>query len=403
MSRSRPRSEPTVANGTSSTETDLPVALTWRVVLGLAWLIAFTAWFYGFGIPNGGPVSRWMVWSVLPFDLLDLLDPPVNPNAAPWSWLYLGQRVPFLITASLIWLGAWGLGSLVLRSLRLGETFDRAERLYFAGCLGMAAVSLGMLGLGLFGWMSRWPLLAVIVASAVVEVWLWHREGEAPAEPRGRETIEDKMARQEPRPPDTNTLARWMPLVVAPFVFCLLLGAMSPQTDFDVVEYHLGGPKEWMQQGRIARLPHNVYTSFPFLTEMLLLCGMVLQSDWEWGALGGQAALAGFTPLTALGLFATGRRWFGPTAGSLAAFVWLTAPWAYRISIIAYAEGGLACYLLAALAVGLRIVWEERSQEAGVRRQESGDRRQESGDKKRIKVAVHVLSPLLHLRGRGLG
>ncbi|MBC8116064.1 MAG: hypothetical protein H7062_16880 [Candidatus Saccharimonas sp.] len=380
------------------------------MVLGLVWLIAFTAWFHSFGLPNNPPAARWMIWAKLPFDLMDLLDPPVIANAAPWSWLSLGQRMPFLLSASFIWLGAWGLGSLILRGMGLHsgatgeglrspvvfdehgeehwrpkaaasgiprEVLDPAERLFFAGCLGLAGVSLAMLGFGLIGWMSRWPLVALTIASVVVEVWLWRREGEAPAEPRGRVTPENKTARQEPHPPLANALARWVPLVIAPFVFCMLLGAMSPQTDFDVIEYHLGGPKEWFQQGHIARLPHNVYTSFPFLTEMLLLCGMVLHGDWESGALAGQAVLAGFALLTALGLYATGRRWFGPTAGYLAALVWLTTPWTYRISIIAYAEGGLACYLFAALAVGLRIAWEEtgiRSQESEVRGQEAGSR-----------------------------
>jgi len=148
----------------------------------------------------------------------------------------------------------------------------------------------------------------------------------------------------------------WLP-VLGLFVFCLLLGAMSPQTDFDVLEYHLGGPKEWFLQGQITRLPHNVYTSFPFLTEMLLLCGMVVQGDWQEGALAGQAVIAGFAPLTAWGLYATGRRWFSVRAGMFAALVWITIPWTYRISIIAYAEGGLSCYLFAAHAIALRRLW----------------------------------------------
>jgi hypothetical protein len=356
VSRSRPRSDISAVNSPAPTESALPHEVTWRVVLGLVWLIVFTVWFHSFALPNNPPAARWMIWTRLPLDLMDLVDPPVIANAAPWSWLYLGQRVPFLLSASFIWLGAWGMGFLILRGLRLREALDRTERLFFAGCLGLAGESLAMLGFGLLGWMSRWPLLALIVTSAIVEVWLRRGEGEAPAEPLGRATPENKMARQEPRPPLASALARWTPFVVAPFVFCLLLGAMSPQTDFDVVEYHLGGPKEWFQAGHIARLPHNVYTNFPFLTEMLLLCGMVLHGDWESGALAGQAVLAGFAPLTALGLYATGRRWFSPAAGSLAALVWLTTPWAYRISIIAYAEGGLACYLFAALSVGLRLV-----------------------------------------------
>jgi hypothetical protein len=128
---------------------------------------------------------------------------------------------------------------------------------------------------------------------------------------------------------------------------------MSPQIDFDVVEYHLGGPKEWFQEGRITRLPHNVYTSFPFLSEMLLLTGMVIYGDWQWGALAGQAVIAGFAPLTAIGLVAAGQRFYSAGVGWVAALVYLTSPWTYRIAIIAYAEGGLACYLFAALYAAL--------------------------------------------------
>ncbi len=43
-------------------------------------------------------------------------------------------------------------------------------------------------------------------------------------------------------------------IVVAPFVVVMLLGAMLPSIDFDVLEYHLQGPKEYYQAGRIAFL-----------------------------------------------------------------------------------------------------------------------------------------------------
>src|SRR5205085_2245569 len=71
--------------------------------------------------------------------------------------------------------------------------------------------------------------------------------------------------------------------------------------------------------------------------------------DWYWGALAGKGVLMSFAPLTALGIYAAGRRWFSPQAGAWGAFIHLSTPWIYRISIIAYAEGGLACYLFASL------------------------------------------------------
>ena len=283
-----------------------------------------------------------MLWSAIPYDFLDLVDPPTLPGAAPWSWFFLLQRVPLFLTAVVIWIGVWGLGALALRIIRPG--LIGCERLFFSICLGFAIVSLATLLLGRCGWMSRWPLGFLLAAGFIGESLCHFRQQNA-----------DRTT--EPSVIDSSSgLSKWGWLAVAillPFVSVQLLGAMSPQTDFDVIEYHLGGPKEWFQNGQITRLPHNVYTNFPFLTEMLILAGMILYGDWQWGALAGQAAIAGFAPLTAIGLFAAGRRWFSADAGAMAALVYLTSPWTYRISIIAYAEGGLACYLLAALYAAL--------------------------------------------------
>ena len=76
----------------------------------------------------------------------------------------------------------------------------------------------------------------------------------------------------------------------------MLLGALLPSIDFDVKEYHLQGPKEWYLAGQITFLEHNVYTSFPFLTEMLSLSGMLIFDDWFWGALVGKTVLMTFAP-----------------------------------------------------------------------------------------------------------
>jgi hypothetical protein len=162
-------------------------------------------------------------------------------------------------------------------------------------------------------------------------------------------------------------LAPLVLVVVTPFLLAMLLGAMLPPVDFDVKEYHLEGPKEYFQAGRITFLPHNVYTSFPFLTEMLSLLAMVLKDDWFRGALAGKAVLMCFAPLTALGFCAAGR-FLRPQVGWLAALVYLTTPWVYRISIIAYVEGGLSFYLLATLLAVLtmaRLLWRNEAPPTG--------------------------------------
>ena len=62
------------------------------LAVGLVWLIGFFGWFNGFGLPNNPGAQRWMLWTLIPYDLCDLIDPPVIAGANPWSWLALLQR-----------------------------------------------------------------------------------------------------------------------------------------------------------------------------------------------------------------------------------------------------------------------------------------------------------------------
>ena len=311
----------------------------WVVWASIAWLIGFLLLFYSFTLPNSQPqLSRVDVW-------LLLIDPPQSADAAKHSgWRYLPQRFDVMAVAAFIVCGAWVVGRLLMRALRVDARLTHLERCVFSTGLGLAAVSLLTLGCGLAGFLDRRLLGGLLVAAFAGEFACRFRSrggtNDAASHPTG---IGQSLGW------DGGGL-KWLCVVSAiPFLLAIGLGAMLPSFDFDVKEYHLQGPKEYFQNGRVGFLPHNVYTSFPFLTEMLSLLGMVLRDDWSRGALAGKAVLASFAPLTALVLYAAGRRWFSGTAGCLAALIYLTTPWTYRISIIAYAEGGLSFYLFAAL------------------------------------------------------
>jgi len=306
----------------------------WRSWLGIAWVWGFLFVFVCQPLPNNGNLPRYEILPLLPFAILDAVDPPQEAGSPPRGIIYLGERLPLWGVAAFIALTAWAAGTLVLSwlpDLRL----TIAERAYFGTLLGLSLVSLLTLGLGLAGWLSTavfWAIHAGIIIGAAL---------------RGPATAQQRMA-------DETSVWRdwWWVAAALPFVIGMMLGSLSPSTDFDVNEYHLGGPKEWFLAGNIHFLVHNIYTSFPFLTEMLLLDGMVLCGDWYWGGIAGQAVLMLFAPLTALGIWTFGRRWFSPTAGAVGALVYLSTPWVFRMSIIAYAEGGLAAYAFGAVAAG---------------------------------------------------
>lgn len=322
--------------------------------------------FFTTRLPNNPAVTRLEIFYNIPEFLLlclpggDATPRPGQPALDAGSgWRYFPQRFDLLAAACLIWIAAWGLGRLVLRGIGLFPRLDTFERNLWGCAAGIGLLSVATLLLGLAGvlnpWLFRGALLAVIVAEVVLSI-----RGRSRTEAKGESIFERRFLTGSLLPPVVT-------LAVLPFLAAMLLGAMLPPTDFDVREYHLEGPKEYFLAGRIHFLPHNVYTSFPFCTEMLPLLGMVLRGDWYRGALVGQAVLMGFAPLTAAGLFFASRRWFSERVAWLALLVWLTAPWTYRISTIAYAEGGLAAFLLLALVATIRAgeAWRTDSRTAG--------------------------------------
>ncbi len=347
-----------------------------RLVIALGWLIGFCVLFF-LGtpqLPNNSEVHRIGLLGQSPVHLLDALDPPIDGM----GWSYLPQRLGVWLTAGWLLLLAWGLGRLVCRmagradgrldgsaSPLIGS--DRTSRFVLATGVGLATLSLLTLACGLLGMLERRLLIGIPAAALACELALWWRA-------KRSSTVDLEPSSGQPTSSGNSGRVLLFPLAVIWLIGCVAMlflffqfaGASLPSIDFDVKEYHLQGPREFFEQGRITRLPHNVYTSFPFLTEMLSLAGMVLADDWWWGALVGKSLLAAFAPLTALTLFAAGRRWWSTGTGLAAAMIYLTIPWTTRVSIIAYAEGGL-CFFMAAtlLAVSLAVERTRSSEPAG--------------------------------------
>ncbi len=361
----------------NSQNDDLPQP-AWKVCAGIIWLCVFGYFFFRIDLPNSSPtVNRTDVW----LDLPDLLFYSVvrHPEAPAGGWAYFPQRLPILFVGCWMLGGVWGLGHLMLRSLGLRPLLRRVEKSVFAFGLGLSGVSLLVLGTGLLaqrvpGALSGETLGIGLFVFALIEFAIrrtWDRSASSSAVsamPAGTGKSSSKRADSEFSLSRLRAvllrgqipfgiLARGIAgLAMGLFVAAMAFGAMLPSIDFDVKEYHLQGPKEWFANGAIEMLPHNVYTSFPFLTEMFHLLGMELSSDWYLGALAGKLVLMTFAPLTGLAVFAAADRLFDRRAAWAAMLIHLSTPWTYRISIIAYAEGGLTFFLMATvLAVIIRV------------------------------------------------
>ena len=323
----------------------------------VAWVVVFLGCFFNQTLPNNsssvetltrGDVGEYIgaQWTtiLIPLDYID----PANRDERQSAWQNLKQRLPFIRTAAILWLAAWALGRLLV-SLLLGPIqLLHSERTVFDFGVGLSLLTLWTLLCGLTGQLHSSVLLAPSAASLLM-LLLSRLTGSRSAAPSFAI-------------PQTATHAKihrgmlWFLIAIpVPFVLHIFLGGMTPPFDFDVCEYHLQGPKEWMQNGSIQTLRHNVYTSFPFLSEMLSLHTMVLENDWWRGAIAGKLALTSFQFLSAICVFAVCQRWIGTVPGLIAAIALLSTPWTTRISIIAYSEGAITFYLVASIMSGLLV------------------------------------------------
>ncbi len=327
---------------------------TGMLLVAAAWIVGFL-WLF-FNQPLQDPDGwRTDVWGIIADEVLGLdRSETSDATARPASGIeFLSQRLSLFAIAVLLLILAAVQGDAICVLLLRRSRLLWCERISICFGLGLAVLSLETLCCGLAGQLNRAamigpPVIACVVSSAV----RWCSRN-------GVHINSGTVPKQEQR--SSTILSMLVLIIVVPFAAYLLLGSVSPPTDFDVREYHLQGPKEWFQQGHISFLRHNVYTSFPFLSEMLCLTGMVFAGDWWRGALVGQIVLASFQLLSALSIYAVARRRIGCASAWLAVLIYLTTPWTLRVSLIAYAEGSLTFYLISSTMVALMTVDCDRS------------------------------------------
>jgi len=317
------------------------IGLTLVIALQGAWV----AWFFLEPLPNAGNVGGG---GLCRLNLMVRAFPEIVPGVRlrdTYFGLALGelshvenlpQRFPIVLASAFIGAAALSLGGLILRGLKMRPALGRWEVLATSWGLGTTALALFTLGIGRLGWLGPWAVRVALAVPIAAESWAMARAWRSGAETR------------EPRASWSRWSIAGFVVVAGPFLAIMALGAMLPTVDFDAIEYHLQGPKEYFQAGRIAFLPHNVYTSMPFSIEMLHLLGMEVAGDWWLGALAGQLLVACFAPMAAVMIGLAAARIGSPRAAWVAAVVYLTTPWIYRLAVLPYVEGPL-CYYHAAL------------------------------------------------------
>ena len=326
---------------------------TLPVACALAGIFAYWLLFYAAEMPS---LAAWADGAISRGKLAFLILTDFHQVMAGWfgdpGEAALLDRLPVVLIASAILAWAAGLGWLMLVACGAQRGLSRLESFVFSTAVGLNAVSTYVLAVGLLGLLgSRLMFVVPAVVTLAVAFWLLWSGRTATSKEKPRRSTDRQVADDE-SDGDSHRCdwlsRRWLWLA-APFALAIMLGGMLPPVEFDVREYHLQVPKEFFQQGHVGFLPHNVYGNMPMGTEMLSLLAMVLTGDWWLGALAGKTVIAAFAPLTALGLFAAGGRFISPTAGVVAAVVYISTPWIANVSSLGLVDGAVACYLLLAV------------------------------------------------------
>lgn len=325
-----------------------PIAARWLASIVL-FQIAALAWFLVLPLPSTGAGQLRRAHLLLAAD--DHLRTALANLGHPEN---LAGRLRVCV-ASLFVVGACGsVGRWVLRGLRLDKGLGWAERIALSFAVGVPIVG----GLTLIVGRSVGLDPMLVRGSLAATINLIVMPAAAKLSANGRKLRAGSTS--DPSTPPGWSVGAMLSFaaVAGPLLALMGLGAMLPTVEFDALEYHLQGPKEFFLDGRIGPLPHNVYTSMPFAVEMLTTLAMMVVNDWWLGALAGQLVIAWCAPASAILIAATATRLAGSDrAGWWAALIYLTTPWVFRLGNTPFVEGPLALMHAALIWAVVRFGW----------------------------------------------
>jgi 4-amino-4-deoxy-L-arabinose transferase-like glycosyltransferase len=260
------------------------------------------------------------------------------------------DRLPIFFTLGLILAGCIGPGSLLVDLLTRPGAQNRVEHAVLSLGVGLNLASTFVLAGGLVpGALHQtwWILAGLLVGLFLSPLFVLRLLRQQPA---AHPAALGTSVAESPQP--STWSERYGAWLLVPFCLVYLFGGLLPPWDFDVREYHLQAPKEWLQRGQIDFLPHNVYANMPLGAELHAITATTLlggnDDAWWLGGLTGKAIVSLFAPLTAFLLWCIGRRSGYASVGLAAALVYLSLPWVAHVSLHGLNDAVLGFYLLSA-------------------------------------------------------
>lgn len=262
----------------------------------------------------------------------------------PWAITHLGALGLMLLCAA-------GLGNLFLRKHRFQNL---AERLVFITVLGLGLCALVLFILGLLGLLYRYFIQALTGAGAlatVLSVLYSHRQSlgirslKKLLNVRGRKDLYTLR----------NAVIALLILLAVGCSILLLITSQYPPTNWDSIANHLVISRAHLRQHRLVVVWGIPQPVLPLLNHMLFTWAMAIQDDVL-----AQMLVVTFLMLTALGLYAWGKRQKRAALGCAAATLWVAHPITRNLGAAAYVDIGLTCFVFLGV-YALRIFWDKRN------------------------------------------
>ncbi len=243
-------------------------------------------------------------------------------------------------------------GLWVMRLARL-EHMPLRWHLLLGASFGLGGLSLAILLSGACSLLNKpvWTIIYILLTTAGVvrarQLWL----------------VSGPVKNQPPSPDISARFIGALLLLTCPFaIMSLLAAANAPGLiwqeegfGYDVLEYHLQLPKEYLAEGVISYRPHNVYANFPANVEMLYLSAMMLLGEDVDVGVTANFIHAALLWLSVFAAWVIGKDW-SSRAGAVAAVALGTCGWIPYLSGLAYNEGGLLLFGMVATGLTLRAI-----------------------------------------------
>jgi len=223
-----------------------------------------------------------------------------------------------------------GLGRKVFRWLKF-ESGSFLESFLFGLAIGLAVFTYSMIGLGLAGLLNRWVVNLFFVG---IYALTYDEIGNIIHEIKAKFKASLATLR-------ISSLEMVLLLVLALQIFFNLTGASVLPSSWDSLGEHLARAKEWNRLHRLVSIPYINRAQWAQPSNIGILYGMAL---FVKDAILAQLIHFAFGLLTAVGIYALGKRYFSHRVGLISAAIFYTVPIVAYMSTTAYVDLGLTFY-----------------------------------------------------------